>query len=206
MTRMTNAMRETVARAITKHAHGAAADNMVAQHAHMANLVLDDQLGSLAGMYHAMPEGWLEKRTAVSIAVGGRRYTLNFSGLSSGDRTLRPYVKVQRTDWRPLPHNMHNEMFHYDVTSILGAQLDKLIDQEVSLKQTVSTAYNTALRTLKQYGTVEAAIKGWPAAEKFLTPHRETSSVRNLPAVVPDTINKLLDLPPEDADETDMHK
>lgn len=204
MTRMTNTMRETIARAITKHAHGKAAEDMVARHAHMANLVIEDQLGSLLGMYHAMPEGWLKKRTDMSIAVGGQRYMLSFSGLGWGN-PLRPYVAKTASVSRPMPYNMHGKTFHYEITARLGSVLDKFIDEETTLERAVTTAYNAALRMLKQYGTVEAAIKGWPAAEKFLTPHRKVSTVR-LPAVVPETIDKLLDLPPETADETDVHE
>lgn len=206
-TRLNKSMRDSIARAIVRNAYGKQATAMAAEMSHLTDLVFDDQLGKNAALFHAVPPTWFDYADGLRVNVGGANHLLKWRGFYIVD-TLSAYIERETipSRGRNIPHSIKSERHNYDIRSPLGEQIDGHFSRRETLESTVTNAFDTAIRTLSRFSTVETAIKEWPEAEKFLTPYKQTPTVR-LPAVISADINRMLHLPPEDdGNETDLHK
>lgn len=197
-TRLTNEIREAIAKDLIKHRFEAAVKQVYAERAALADAVYRDVYSAdqIAQM-EALPEGMLSEADGVTANFGTSYTTVYFGGWTYGDLN-----KVVSSDRRNSSRRVYSKHTHgaakvYDATHKLSVEYDRLQGVIGDLVKEIDTARRSAMAALSSVGTIKRLVEAWPEIAPFAK--RFDTEKPQLPMIKTDDLNKILDLPVSEA-------
>lgn len=191
-TRLTNDLRDAIARKLIKHAHQASADAVAAQVAAFADAAYRHALtGDQIATINALPDGWLQVRNRIDVSVGYYRDMVHFSGHFSGagDGIDTPLSAGRRVvDW------IYRNGVQIEADTPLAAQWEKMRAAISAHADRVKVDRRNIDSALRAVATVEKLIEVWPEAAPFASGCLAKPQPK-LPAIPVATLNAALGLP-----------
>lgn len=200
MAKLTNSMRERIAKAVLKHRFAEIAAGLVAERAAFALTIYNDVYSEAERRkMAALPAGWLCDHEAIGAQFGGGAgyAILNFNGSAYGSSTGLLATSLGHVT-RRLPYTHRNGCAKvYETASALStehfAQKERLTD----LNKQVDTAGRQINAALAQPGTTDRLIELWPEVEPFVKKLEPTAPF--LPSIPVARLNAMFGLPVTEA-------
>lgn len=149
-------------------------------------------------MINSLPSGWLPTRSSVYVNIGGRSVTIPFSGTLYGDAGVYKTVQVTTKHERFPADRTGSYLKSYQATDVLAVMHEKVDNQITDLTERVNLAKKQVEAALNSATTVGRLIELWPEVEPF-TRHLQPTGPNTLPALPTQDLNRLLNLPVEEA-------
>lgn len=196
-TRLNIDNRNAIIKDALAHRFGAEVKALIDERAEFAAAVYDDICKKADRLKMAeLPDGWLPKTDNIAVQFGADFTRIYFNGRVHGD--LCKATDYRRDDERRVlaKHNSGCAKA-YEATHKLASEHARLRAKETDLRTAYKQAAQSMMTALNRVSTVKKLIETWPEIAPFASCH-ETGKP-SLPALPTDQLNKLLDLPVEDA-------
>lgn len=199
MTRLSNSIREDMARALVRHRFGERADVLCAESATLFHAVIfdqyDDATRKLMAQIEKKHRNAFTKQNSLTVNVAGRRIEIGARYIGSVKTSWGSHWRAQCESASMLESGQGWNSISY----LEGPIADRLIafaDAEQKLREEIDPAYRKALGALAQFGTGKRLASDWPEAMPVignLIPEND----RQLPVVQVAALNAEFELPPE---------
>jgi len=197
MTRLTNILRESIAKAVLTHRFQEDIANLTSDRAALADDVYCDIYSKTTReKMGALPKGWLTESNSIGVQFGenSRSYeNLTFNGEFWGRIGKYCPVPSREDRRRVFATHGHGCVKVYTEDHELSRQHAELMARHDDLKTTVELAERQVSAALASASSISRLISLWPEVEPFAGPF--DVKPEKLPAVPTDVLNKLLELP-----------
>lgn len=201
MTKLTNWMRETIAKSVMQHRFSDAAVAIVKERAAFAMEVYRDIYSEAERRrMKALPAGWLPSEDDISAQFGdGRHYEqVNFSGAVYGSISKMLPEAIDRV-YLPVAYAHRSGCAKsYEPTDDLSVRYVALKEKTEELSRQIDSAQRQTDAAIANATTIGRLVEMWPEIEPFTTVY-EGDKPRTLPAIPTSQLNALLDLPISEA-------
>lgn len=197
-TKLTTAVRESIAKAMLAHRFGPDIKTLIADRADFAWAVYADVYPEHdRARMEELPVGWLPEQSSISVQFGTRFQAPAFCG-AIDDGTFgflpRPHGIWRRVQQR----HVHACAKVYDHEHELSQLFERLAHRKSQLGSDIDSTRRQIIATLATIGTIARLKEVWPEAAPFAE-RFEVKRV-NLPAVPTAQLNQLLGLTVESAE------
>lgn len=195
MSRLTNHVREQMAKALARHKMDAQASDMMAESATLFALVYDHEFPApvqkaMSALLKLRPQA-LEMRDTLTVNVRGQRFDVGSDIFGYGSTYWKPEVGGRpvcgKCDWSGIGF----------LDGELSERLERFAQTRRRFVEDLKESYNKALATLGQFTTGKKLAAEWPEALPVigdLIPEDD----RTVPVIQLGNINKDFGLPPAD--------
>lgn len=196
--RLTNAIREIIARDLIKHRFEEVVQNNMKERARMAELFYNAQFDAKERKFIAsLPKGYLQEFERIEIVTGGDHYYCYFNGKcghwdSISGSLLRKLEGEKDAIKKRFPHSYQPKLWAKSDPEMI--QVEKTWNETKAIHENISDAQTKVMAALNQYYTVGGLTKEWPEIEPFV-PRVARESIRTLPVLATKTLNTIFDLP-----------
>lgn len=200
MTRLTNAIKEDLLKKLLVHAYKDRVQEAVNRNAAFALKVYDDAFAADLEQIAKIPTGWLVTDTDIKVQFGPTIQRLYFRG-TLGTYNMDPPMRtcganVNYEASQPFPYKKKETVVkQYPGDHPLVAEFDDVKDQFDRLDAEIRRARATIEAAMNSVTTVKKLIEVWPEVDEFAKDYLEEKP--NLPVILRQELNSLLDLPPE---------
>lgn len=149
----------------------------------------------------SLPAGWLDTTHCILFQAGEQSCCFNFDGkiywkCKYGDDIRYFFDSLapnKEGNEKLIPHS-HKRLV-VDFTHVLTKRVQELELKQARLEEDMLAVFKQVSTMLGSYATIGGLKKAWPEVEPYLPKVAEPAAAPNLPAVLPSTLNRLLDLP-----------
>lgn len=196
--RLTKEIREAITKDLVRHRFEDAVKKVYEQRAALADAVYRDlYTKAQRDQMDSLPAGMLPEDDDLSVRFGTSHTNVYFSGFTYGD--LNKVVSAVRAGSARRMFYKHKSgcVKDYLATHKLSIENDRLMGVVADLVKDIDAARRVSMAAMASVGTVKRLVEAWPEVAPFARKF-DTEKPR-LPMVQTDQLNKILDLPVQEA-------
>lgn len=191
--KLTTAMRESICKAMLRHAFLERWEELVVQKRELCKEIYETAFRKEERTeMERLPHGWLPTRDGLQIAVGSSYLSFSVSGWFSVSRLTEG---SEKKSVRVPNHSKDGAVLLLDVADPLAIKAQRLHDATQDFRKDVERAWSASFNAVSKCSTVNRLRELWPESEPFLPKEQPKPQLPALPIAA---LNTMLQLPAEE--------